>query len=165
MQLSVYFGQQIILSSWPQEVPIGWHANEACLFSPLLILLLHCYDLHYMLSPSLLIVFIIYSLHNAHSTCIMSSSVYPTSCYDFLMLSNSARSFFSLPFRINTSIPAVLLRNHFRPADTSSLTHRFMFSFMFFFFHICIPWFVPLSIDSGSVTVDPSRYCLDIHGV
>ena len=32
MQLSVYFGQPTILSSWPQEVPIGWHANEACLF-------------------------------------------------------------------------------------------------------------------------------------
>lgn len=109
-------------------------------FTPLL-------RIHYVLSPSLLIVFIIYSLHNAHRICIMSSSVHPTSCYNFLILSNLARCFFSLPFRINTSIPQFYFVIIF-DQQIHLLTHPFMFSFYVFLSHLF--HVRPLSIDSGS---------------
>ena len=124
MQLSVYFGQRTILSSWPQEVQTGWHGtdSEAYLFHHPLHSL-HCYD-YIMRFPSLLS----FIFTNAHRTCIMSSSVHPTSCYNFVIVTQLG--LFSLPLRINTSIPADSLRNHFRPADTSSHS-SFYVSFSF----------------------------------
>lgn len=119
MQLSVYSGQQTILSSWLLEVQTGWHANEARR-SDLFFSTSHslqCYD-YIMCFPFLLLIVLSFISTLAHRTCIMLSSVHPTSCYNF-----------SFGF-----IPAVLLRNYSRPADTSSHPSFHVYFFSFFSF-------------------------------
>ena len=125
MQLSVYFGQQTILSSWSQEVQTGWRVNEAYLFfSPLSTLLLHCYDLYYMLSLFLM-VFLSFISHTR------SSYLYHVIIGTQLLVTTS--SFLSFPSN---------------PAQSFS-TSRYIFSlilscfpfffFFFFFFFTSIP--------------------------
>ena len=117
MQLSVYSGQQTILSSWLLEVQTGWHANEARR-SDLFFSTSHslqCYD-YIMCFPFLLLIVLSFISTLAHRTCIMLSSVHPTSCYNF--------SFGFIP-----AVYFVIILDQ----QIHLLTHRFMFIFFLFF--------------------------------
>lgn len=126
MQLSVYSGQRIILSSWPQEVLTGWHANERKPKAEVLSTShsLRCYD--YIMCFRSVDRFIIYLYSRSSYLYHVIIGPPTTSCYDFL-----------------SPVPGALLElyQQFNPViildqQIHLLTHRFMFLFFFFLSHL-----------------------------